>query len=80
MGAARVSRLFPGGPGVGRRKLYVDEKQWGKRRRDREQGIERKRIRETVGGEGGREKERGEEKEPDTRTHTCAHTGTHTHT
>ena len=45
----------------------MDEKQWGKRRRDREQGIERKRIRETVGGEGGREKERGEEKEPDTR-------------
>ena len=57
----------------------MDEKQWGKRRRDRKQGIERKRISKTVGGEGGREKERGEEKGV-RYTHVCAHTHTHTHT
>lgn len=54
----------------------MDEKQWGKRRRDREQGIERKRIRETVGEEGGREKEREGRRKSQTHTHT--HRNTHT--
>lgn len=54
----------------------MDEKQWGKRRRDREQGIERKRIRETVGEEGGREKEREGRRKSQTHTHTQEHTHT----
>lgn len=56
----------------------MDEKQWGKRRRDRERGIERKGIRETVGGGRERKGERGERARHTHNTH--AHTGTHTRT